>query len=222
MTTSIKVHFKKVARTAIRGLALPLLALPLALPLAACGFTLIDTQPPPQIYDLSAPAAATDGEAVTWELIVEEPTTVRALGTNRIALKTRNNSIQYYQGARWSDRGPSLLQARIIEALENSGRIMSVGAETSGINARYRLKSNLRKFHANISNGKRPTVTVALSAKLFSARTRDIVATRLLSADVEARSGKMGDIVKAFDEASQDITRQAVTWVLEAGEGLEG
>lgn len=214
MKMNNKAHTKTAAAIVAKALALTFLALPLA----ACGFTLIDTQPPPQIYDLSAPAAATDGEAVTWELIVEEPITVRALGTNRIALKTRDNSIQYYQGARWSDRGPSLLQARIIEALENSGRIMSVGSETSGINAKYRLKSNLRNFHADISNGKRPTVTVTLSAKLFSARTRNIVATRLLSVDVEARSGKMGDIVKAFDEASQDITRQAAAWVLEAGE----
>lgn len=214
MKTSIKAHSSEVAKMAIRVLALSFLALPLA----ACGFTLIDTQPAPQIYDLSAPAATTDGQAVSWELIVEEPVTVRALGTNRIALKARDNTIQYYQGARWSDRGPSLLQARIIEALENSGRIMSVGAETSGINARYRLKSNLRNFQADISNGGRPIVTLTLSAKLFSARTRGIVATRLLSVEVEARSGKMGDVVKAFDEASQDITSQVAAWVLEAGE----
>lgn len=214
MKTNNKVHMARVMPVAAKALILSFLALPLA----ACGFTLIDTQPAPQIYDLTAPVAITDGDAVEWELIVEEPITVRALGTNRIALKTRDNSIQYYQGARWSDRGPALVQSTIIETLENSGRILSVGAETSGINSKYRLKSNLRDFQADISGGGNPTIKVTLNAKLFSARTRGIVATRLLSAEVVARSAKMTDIIKAFDEATRDITGQAAAWALEAGE----
>lgn len=217
MKTNNKVHTIRVAPISAKALVLSFLALPLA----ACGFTLIDTQPAPQIYDLTAPVAVTGGEAVDWELIVEEPVTVRALGTNRIALKTRDNSIQYYQGARWSDRGPALVQSTIIETLENSGRILSVGAETSGINSKYRLKSNLRNFHADISGGGKPTIKVTLNAKLFSARTRGIVATQLLETEVAARSGKMTDVVKAFDEATQDITRQAAAWALEAGEAQD-
>lgn len=213
----MKMHSKAFATKVVRTLALSFLSLPLA----ACGITLIDTQPAPQIYDLSAPGQSTQGEAVAWELIVEEPGTVRALGTNRIALKTRDNSIQYYQGARWSDRGPALVQSRIIEALENSGRIMSVGSETSGINAKFRLKSNLRNFDADVSGSGKPTIKVVLNVKLFSARTRSIVATRLLAANVEARSGKMRDVVTAFDEAVLDITQQTATWVLEAGEAVE-
>lgn len=218
MTMHISAHNKIVTRLAGKALALAFLALPIA----SCGVTLIDTQPPPQIYDLSAPDAATEGAPVVWALIVEEPATVRALGTNRIALRRSDNSIQYYQGARWSDRGPALMQSRIIEALENSGRILSVGSETSGIKSRYRLKSNLRDFHSDLGTGSKPTIRVTLNAKLFSVRTRDIVATRLLTKDVQARSGKMGDVVKAFDEAAQDVTGQAVAWVLEAGEDQEG
>lgn len=191
----------------------------LALSLGACGISLIDTQPPPQIFDLTAPSGVSGGEAVNWELIVEEPEALKALGTNRIALKNADASIKYYQGARWSDRGPVLLQARLIEALENSGRIMSVGSETSGLNASFRLKSNLRDFHADVSNARRPTITVTLNAKLFNARSRTIVATKLISAEVQASSGKTAAIVKAFDEAAQDVTRQAVAWVLEAAEG---
>ncbi len=186
--------------------------------LAGCGFTLIDTQPPPQIYDLSAPDVSTDGDAVTWQLIVEEPSSIRALGTNRIALKHSDNSIQYYQGARWSDRGPRLIQARLIEALEDTGRIMSVGGETSGLNAKFRLKSSLRNFHADVGGGGSPTIMVKVSLKLLNARTREVVATILLEKEVTSRSGKTVDVVRAFDEAVQDVTLRAAAWTLDAGE----
>lgn len=190
--------------------------------LAGCGFSLIDTQPPPQIYDLTAPDVSTAGDAVTWQLIVEEPSTIRALGTNRIALRRSDNSIQYYQGTRWSDRGPRLFQARVIEALEDTGRIMSVGGETSGLNAKFRLKSNLRDFHAEVGGGGAPTVSVTLSAKLLNARSREVMATTLIEKKVKAGSGKIDAVVSAFDEAVQAVAGEAATWVLETGEAQEG
>lgn len=190
--------------------------------LTGCGISLIDTQPAPQIYDLGAPGINSQGTPVSWQLIVEEPSTIRAFGTNRIALKRGDNSIQYYKGARWSDRGPSLFQARLIEALEDTGRIMSVGSETSGINANYRLKSTLRNFHADLGDGKSVTAMISISVKLLDARTREVIATTLLEKQVKARSGKIGDVVKAFDEAVQDVTREATEWVLQTGEAQQG
>lgn len=190
----------------------------LSLFLAGCGVTLIDTQPPPEIYDLMAPDVSTDGGVVTWQLIVEEPSAIRALGTNRIALKRSDNSIQYYHGARWSDRGPRLFQARMIEALEDTGRIMSVGGETSGLNARYRLKSSLREFQSQVDGGGAPTVSVVLSAKLLNSRTREVIAMTLLEEKVKARSSNIGDVVGAFDEAVKAVVGEATSWVLEAGE----
>ena len=184
--------------------------------LAGCGISLIDTQPAPEIYDLGSPTMNDGGEAVTWQLIVEEPSAIRALGTNRVALRRGGNSILYYKGARWSDRGPNLIQARLIEALVDTGRIMSVGGETSGINARYRLKSNLRVFHAEVNGG--ATAVIGLSVQLLDVRTRKIVATTLVEKRVKAHSGKIGDVVTAYDEAAQDAIRELAEWVLEVGE----
>lgn len=193
-----------------------ILVVTFAASLAGCGISLIDTQPAPEIYDLGAPSMSEGGEVITWQLIVEEPSAIRALGTNRVALKRGGNAILYYKGARWSDRGPNLIQARLIEALEDTGRIMSVGGETSGINARYRLKTNLRVFHAEVNGG--ATAVVGLSVQLLDVHTRKIVATTLVEKRVKAHSGKIGDVVTAFDEAAQEAIRDIADWVLEAGE----
>lgn len=197
------------------------LVVTLAAALSGCGFSLIDTQPPPEIYDLSAPEMSAQGAPVAWQLIVEEPSAIRAFGTNRIALKHSDNSIQYFKGARWSDRGPSLFQARLIETFEDTGRIMSVGGETSGINAKYRLKSNLRDFHADVGGGA-TTVMISVSVKLLNARTRNVIATTLVERQIKSRSGKIGDVVMAFDEAVRGVASETTEWVLEAGEAQEG
>jgi cholesterol transport system auxiliary component len=190
----------------------------LSLLLAGCsGFTLIEQQPAPSLFNLKSPSGGIDGESVDWQLIVEEPDSVRALGTNRITLMRRGNEIQYYKGARWTDRGPRLLQARIIEVLEDSGRILSVGRETSGINADYRLKTELRDFHAHYSGAGAPTIVVTVSAKLLEAKSRRIVAAEVFSVREVSDSSKLEAIVLAFNLAAGKVTLKVSDWALEAG-----
>ena len=192
--------------------------IPLSLALAGYGFTLIDSQPPAAIYDISAPNVSKDGERVPWQLIVEEPGTVRALSTNRITLVRDGNSIQYFKDARWTDRGPRLIQARLIETLENTGRIDAVGRETSGLNADIRLKSELRSFQAVYGSGQVPTIKVELSTKLVSSKSREVLAAEVFSASSKADSGRIADIVAAFDEALGDVAIQMSDWAFANGE----
>lgn len=205
-------------KTNLSKLSISALTLSVSLSLAGCGFTLIDSQPPAAIYDISAPEMSGAGDPVTWQLIVEEPGTVRALSTNRITLVRDGNSIQYFKDARWSDRGPRLIQARMIETLENTGRIDAVGRETSGLNADVRLKTELRAFQAVYDGGAAPTIEVALSAKLISTKSREVIAAQVFSSSKEASSGRIADIVSAFDEALGDVALEISDWTFENGE----
>lgn len=190
----------------------------LSLLLVGCsGFSLIEQQPAPSLFDLKSPSVSEGGEKVDWQLIVEEPDSVRALGTNRITLMRPGNEIQYYKGARWADRGPRLLQARLIEVLEDSGRIISVGRETSGINADYRLKTELRDFHADHTGSGAPKIVITLSAKLLEAKTRHIVAAQIFTVSETSDSGRLEDIVAAFDLASGKLTLKVSDWALDTG-----
>lgn len=192
----------------------------LSLLLGGCGITLIDAQPPASIYDLSAPAIEGGGETVTWQLVVEEPGAVRALGTNRITLYRSGNEIQYFKGARWSDRGPRLIQSRIIETLEATGRIVSVGRETSGIHADYRLKTELRDFQAVYDKSGAPRIVVTLSAKLFDTKSRRVVAARVFTASERAGSSRLDAIVRSFDSVLGQVTVEVSDWALVSGDAV--
>lgn len=202
-------------RTSAKLTPLAALIATMTLGLSGCGFTLIDKEPAPAIYDLHAPTKMEQaGDPVSWQLIVEEPSSVKALGTNRITLVREGNSVEYYKGARWTDRGPRLIQARIIEALEDSGRIASVGRETSGLNADVRLKMDLRKFQAVYDGAGAPTIEIEISGKLLDSRSRDIVATEIFTTAEVADSSRLNDIVRAYNKALGKTARKMALWTL--------
>jgi cholesterol transport system auxiliary component len=101
--------------------------------------------PPSAIFDLSAP-----GDAVTShgsaQLLVPEPTTVHALDTDRIAARPNAAEYAYLPGAVWSDRLPKLLQARLVETLQNSGRARAVGVPGQGLLIDYQVVLDVRAF----------------------------------------------------------------------------
>ena len=114
-----------------------LAALLLAAALAGC--TSLIAGAPSAIFDLTAPgdAAGTQGSA---QVLVPEPTTVRALDTDRIAARPTPSEYAYLPGAVWSDRLPKLLQTRLVQTLQNSGR--AARRRGAGAGAPDRLSSS--------------------------------------------------------------------------------
>ena len=71
--------------------------------------------------------------------MVNEPTAVQALDTNRIMIRPRADQISYYKGAAWSDRLPHLVQVRTIETLQNSGAVKAVTSSSDRATATHAL-----------------------------------------------------------------------------------
>ena len=120
-----------------------LAALLLAASLAGCA-SLVAGQPS-AIFDLTAPgdAAAERGNA---QVLVPEPRAVRALDTDRIAARPDASQYAYLPGAVWSDRLPKLLQMRLVETLQNSGRARAVAVPGQGLLIDYQIVLDVRAF----------------------------------------------------------------------------
>jgi cholesterol transport system auxiliary component len=158
---------------------------------------------------------ASDLTSVKWQLVVELPVATSGLATPNIALMRNPIQLQYYADARWAERAPQMVQTLIVESFENSEKIVAVGRQAIGLRSDFNLKSDLREFQAEYREGSTaPTAHVRINVKLIKQPRRQIIASQAFEASVEATSGRMGDIVRAFDEALGKVLRGIVEWTL--------
>jgi len=187
----------------------------LALLLSGCGSLLEPSNPPMQIYVLRPRLEAlSDAPAASWQLAVARPEMAQMLDTDRVAL-VRGATMDYFADAQWTDTSSRLLQTGLISAFEKSGRILGVGRDTGEVRADYVLQTGVRDFEAQYqSDTGAPTVVVVISARLTSARAREVVATFEASRSAAAAQNNVPAVVEAFDEATSAALEDIVRWAL--------
>lgn len=203
-------------------------AVALAVLIAALqGCAVLGGSTPPDLYHLTAPNRfAADLPDVRWQLLVDIPTAPAGIDTSLIAVGQRGGKISYFANSNWVDRAPVMLQSLIVEAIENSRRIMAVGRDAVGLRADYVLMTELRQFEAGYGEAAPKSsaarIQVRMSAKLVRMPGRSIVAAESFAADVPAAGSSFGDVVAAFDEATGDVLTRLAEWALRAGQQAAG
>lgn len=174
---------------------------------------------PPQLYTLSPKSTFdTDLPMVDWQLLVEVPTAAAGLDTPRIALRQTETTLDYYADVAWTDRAPEMVQTLMVESFENSGRIISIGRQSLGLRADYRLKTELREFQAEYLAEGLPTVRVRINAKLIRTRTREIFAGETFENIQQSTGTNIDSLILAFDEGLGHVLKDLVKWTLVEGE----
>jgi cholesterol transport system auxiliary component len=181
------------------------LAVPLAVvALAAC--TSLVAGPPSNIFDLSATSEAVASRG-NVQVLVPEPTTVRALDTDRIAARPTPSEYAYLPGAVWSDRLPKLLQARLVQTLQNSGRVRAVAVPGQGLLIDYQLVLDIRSFEMT-----REGAVVDLAARVMDDRNGRVVRSQVFRHVVAPASTQAGAIVAALDQAMRLAFTEIADW----------
>ena len=189
-----------------------------ALAPAGCTSLLPGGGAPPKLYTLTAPTDFSEKRPrVAWQLLVDAPAAAAALDTERIALSRSAISIDYFADAAWTDRAPLMIQALLVQAFENSGRITAVARESLALRADYLLRSDLRHFEAEYAGDGPPTAHIQIAAGLVKMPERAIIAQRVIGARMRAARNDMPTIVDAFNDAFHQAARQIVDWALAAG-----
>lgn len=184
-------------------------------PLAGC--SLLFPPSAPQLYRLTPQTGGTSrGPAVRAQLVVVAPVAPESLDTERIALTHNRTELDYFAGSSWTDRAPRLLQGLMIDAFENSGRIVAVGRDLSDLNPDYLLETDLRDFQARYmgTGDQPPTIVVRLAAQLVKMPDRKVTGDMLAAREVPAARNDLNSIVEAFDTATGEVIAQIVDWTL--------
>jgi cholesterol transport system auxiliary component len=175
----------------------------LLLGLAACSGSA-----PPTTFDLTAPAGAVRQSPGARQLVVAEPTALQALDSDRIVVRGADGTISFLPGAQWSDRLPRLMQNRLIESFENTGRAVSrAGGSVSGDAG---LVWDVRFFGVDTTGPAQARVEV--SVRLVDATSGRIARARVFrgAEPLGAVDGKSA--ATALDQVSGRVFAEIVRW----------
>lgn len=198
-----------------------LFAAALGLSLSGC-ISLISEPEPIVVYSLRADAPETPASQpeVPWSLTVIRPYSAGILDSNRIAVRPASQVLQVYKGAHWSDPLPDLVQSALVERFEDSGLIASVSRQNSGVPAEVALLVDIRQFEAVYgSDAKVPDAVIRLHAKVLEYPSNRVIASRTFDASVRPASKEIPDVVQAFEQGLDTLTKDIMAWTLRNGKG---
>ncbi|HEY9133987.1 MAG TPA: ABC-type transport auxiliary lipoprotein family protein [Dyella sp.] len=188
------------------------ISISLLLSLAAC--SVLPKAESPSIYRLPA-SAIPRNQAPTLgrSLRIDTPQAERMIDSARIVVLPEDNVISNYQGARWSDNGPTLLRNRLLDAFRDDGRIAALSSDDAGLQADDSLSGDLRAFQSEYRGGL-PTVVIRYDARLVHTNGLRIVAARSFEVTEPVNGKAVPEVVAAFGRASDRLASQVVDWTL--------
>lgn len=182
----------------------------LALAPVLAGCSSLGSKAPPPTYELFAardfPRHVGGGRG---QLIVQEPTALSALDSDRIMVQLADGGIAQLPDAQWEDRLPKLLQARIVQSFENGHRLRAVGRPGDRLTADFQLVTDIRAFQISAVGR---TAEVEIAAKIVRDRTGRIGPAKVFKVSVPAEGTEGPAAIAAINAAFTRAATQMVLW----------
>ena len=178
------------------------------------GCAAVIPQAPNAIFDLSAPGRPSQARG-SVQILVPQPTAVKALDNDRIAARPTPAQYAYLPNAVWSDLLPKLLQARLIETLQNSGRVRAAAQPGQGLLINYQLLLNVRAFEYQNEGA-----VAEFGVKLMDDTNGRVIRSRTFRQVVPVASLDNATIVAGLDAAMDAAFLEVTRWA--AGGGNSG
>jgi cholesterol transport system auxiliary component len=180
----------------------------LAATLVACG----GGQAKNDTFGLSSVASVEGPSAKNRQILIAQPSALKALDSEQIVIRPSPSELQYLAQAQWSDSLSKMVQAKLVQAFENTGRLGGVGRPGEGLAIDYQIATDIRSFEVQTSGA--DTAVVEISAKLLNDRNGTVRAQKVFRAAVPVGGSGNTAFVKALDAAFAAVTADIVAWTL--------
>jgi cholesterol transport system auxiliary component len=196
--SSVRVS-AKIAAIGLAGMLISCAALP------GGGPAPLDT------FDLSAPSPQASGRSGGVQVLIAEPSALKALDGQNIIIRPSDGSIQYLKGAQWADRLPKIVQARLADAFQKSAAFGGVGKPGEGLAIDYQIITEVRQFDVDVGGSGK--AQVELFVRILNDRNGVVRASKVFKSTSDlSGSGNQAYIAAldaAFNKAAGDIVRWA-------------
>ena len=143
-------------------------------------------------------------------IVIERPTIVSGLNTDRIALiKNDGRELDYFAQARWNGQLDKIVQDFMIESFENHYDIVEVGARSRHKKADYMVVTKIRDFQAEYAGDTDvpPTIKVTLVCSILKLPHKESVGRIIKTGERTLEQNSMGDIVSGFESLLQETVQ---------------
>ncbi|MCO5065942.1 MAG: ABC-type transport auxiliary lipoprotein family protein [Rhizobiaceae bacterium] len=186
-------------------------ALAAAMSLSVSGCALLGGKAKPlDTYELTAPGIDKGRARRGVQILVTEPSALKALDSQNIVIKPQPGSIEYLSGAQWADRLPRVIQARLGETFQKSGRFAGVGRPGEGLAIDYQIVTEIRAFEVRLDGAARAHVT--LFVRILNDRNGVVRAARTFEADAPVGGAGNSAYIAALDAAFGKAATDIVNW----------
>jgi len=155
---------------------------------------------------------------VTWRLALAPATAPALIEDERIMVSPTPGELQLYRGARWANAPTGMVEDAVLQTLEASEKIASVGRQGNGMMADYRLLLEVRSFRSDYAGTATPSALVEVNAKLLDVAAQRIVADRSFRQQQAAAGTSVGQVSEAFAQALGSIGHDIAGWALTMGD----
>lgn len=170
------------------------------------------SEPPATFNLLAAKVTPMPAARLGSQVSVAAPSSIRALDTERILVSAPGGRISYFAEAAWSDRLPRLVQARVVEALQDSGAFRAVLTAQDRVDGDFAIATEIRAFQLDVDANGSSTASVKIFAKILDERRGRVVTTREFSARVSAAKDNAPASVAALQDCFSRVAGELVRW----------
>ncbi|WFE71803.1 ABC-type transport auxiliary lipoprotein family protein [Halomonas sp. M1] len=185
------------------------------------GCSILPESEPATFYRLPASTPSATPEATSSALPIRlgiaTPEAGHLLSSNRIVVYPERNVVNVYEGSRWHEDAPAMLQARLITGLQQRQLFNSVGSDR--LPHDLLLLSELRHFQSEYDTTP-PSVKIQLDVQLVGTQDRQPIVANSFSTRTQASSAEIPDVVDAFGQASDVLNEQLATWLEDQARSL--
>lgn len=180
------------------------------------GCAILDPGPPPaQVILPVQHQVAEQADRMDVRVLVALPVADRATGTDRILALFNGYEVRALDQARWASPVPWIVQRLLIDALEASRRLDTVGWEESLLNPDIRVQTDIRRFFLRYEEpGKPPAADLMLSLSLVDMRTGNTIGRKVIAVEQQCLGNSLSEFVAAYSLGMAKVLGRSREWIL--------
>lgn len=166
-------------------------------------------KPPVTVYNLTAASdVPTCPQVIDKQLVVPDPGALMSLSNNKVPVKGASPDPHAFDNGELADTVPAIVQAKVIESLENTKCFRSVTRPIDTLETDLQLVLDIRTFAILAPELK---ADVDVSAKLVSSDGK-VLGSRLIHETAELKTPDAANAVAALDKAFGKMQKVLVPW----------